>query len=163
MTVGCTHAVATGVATADNKNIFAFCRYALTGRNLRACNNAVLLLEQFESEVHAFEVASLHIEVAGYTRADSDAHSIKLVDNLLDSDVGANFHATDEFHAFFFHEFHATIDNRFVELEVGDTEAEETARSFVFLIHGDLVTGAVEAISAGETGRTGTDYSDSLC
>ena len=163
LTVGSTHTVATGVATTNHEYILALSRNALSGRNFSPCNHAVLLLEQFEGEMYALEVASLHVEVTWHARTDSDAHSIKLVDNLLDGDVGANIYATDEFHAFLFHEFHATVDDRLVELEVGDTEAKETARSLVFLIHGYLIAGSVKSVGASQTGRTGAYYSYRLC
>ena len=66
LTVRGAHAVASRVAAADYKHMLSFGGDAFAGRNVGTGVDAVLLLEQFECEMHAFEVASLDIEVAGY-------------------------------------------------------------------------------------------------
>ena len=64
LTMGCADAVAARVAAADDEHVLVFGGDALIGRKLHAGEDAVLLREEFEGQVHAPKLTTRNGEVA---------------------------------------------------------------------------------------------------
>ena len=65
LTVGRADAVGTRIAAADDEHILVLGRDALLLGKLHSGQHAVLLREQFESQVHTLEFASGSLQIAG--------------------------------------------------------------------------------------------------
>ena len=70
--MGCTNTVATRITTTNHEHVFALGGDALFFREFHACQHTVLLGEQFEGEVYAFEFAARGLQIAGGRRACGD-------------------------------------------------------------------------------------------
>ena len=83
--------------------------------------DAVLLRQEFEGEVDAFQFTSRDAEVAGYRRAGGNYYRIE---SLLLEGNGGGLYAVAEHDAFLFQQTKSTVDDSLVEFEVGDAIAK---------------------------------------
>ena len=59
VTIGCSYAVASGIAAADDENFLAFTVDDTFGRDDDTFQKTVLLSQQFEGEMDAFQVTAI--------------------------------------------------------------------------------------------------------
>ena len=184
LAMGGADAVGAGVAAADYQYIFSFGSNALVLRELHAGEDAVLLGEEFEGEVYALEFATGSLEVAGHRRAGGDDDGkptpipsrgegrlvTQSLVEFLDRKVikpslprgELEGGTVSELNPLLLHQLDAAVNNRLVELEIGDTVAQKPAGGFVLLEDGDAVAHLVKVVGGSETGGTGADDGDAL-
>jgi hypothetical protein len=99
----------------------------------------------------------------GYLRSTSgkDKRIVRLAD-LLGIDVDTNVSVGNELDTLVGHEVDTTLDDRLVELHVGDTVRKQSTEAVVAVIQSNSVAGFVELIGSGETCRTSADDSHTL-
>ena len=71
--------------------------------------------------------------------------------------VYINGYAVLEFYAFLLQQLDAAVDDGFVEFEVGDSVAEQSAGGFVLLEDSNLIAHEVQVVGSSEASRTGAD------
>ena len=101
-------------------------------------------------------------EVARHGAAASEAHGVELACEVADWHGSADMDSRLELHALVRHLVDAPLDYMLFELEVGYAEAEEAADAFGALEYGHVVSGAVQLLSGGESGRARSNDGDSL-
>ena len=170
------HAVAAGVAAADDDDVLAL---GVDGvLQLVAGVGAVLLRQQLHGEVHAVQLAPRYRQVARLLGAAGQQHGVEVLHQLRSrhgflgqvGDLGAGAfarhaahqHAGAEGHALGLHLRHALVDVRLVELEVGDAVAQQAADAVVLLEQGHGVAGARQLLRRRQAGRAGADHGDFL-
>ena len=143
MAVRCTHAIGAGIATADHHHMLA------GGRDRILAVARVLLVlrdQELQREMYAFQFAPRDRQVARRFGASGKDHGIELFQQHLRANgllriVGyiscrrilADEHGRLKLHAFGLHLRHAPVDQALVELEVGDTVAQQSADAAVLL------------------------------
>ena len=102
-------------------------------------------------------------EVVAQSRAATQHDGIKIGTQFLDGPVFvfSDENSGDKFDAFFAHQVDPTInDFAFVEFHVGDAVHEQPTDPVRAFKNDDVVTGLIELVGAGESGRTGADDGD---
>ena len=79
LTVSRAYAVGAGVATADHEHVLALGVDELVLGELLAHEHPVLLRQHLKGEIHALQVASGYLEVAGLRRSRADHHGVELL------------------------------------------------------------------------------------
>ena len=102
--------------------------------------------------MYALQLASGYVQVTCLRR--SGAHTIGI--EAFRQFLNVNRSADAELHAFGLHYVHTAVDDRFVELEVRYSEAQQSADIFVFLEHCHLVAHGVKSVGSGKSRRTGS-------
>ena len=102
---------------AGGKDRLGFCR--------RLAGHApVLLRQEFHGEMHAFELAARHRQIARFLGAAGEHHGIVVGEKLVGRDVEADMSAVMENDAFGFHLHDAALDVVFLHLEIGNAVTE---------------------------------------
>ena len=151
-------AVRTRISATYHEDILALCRNAVFLAKFHSSQYSVLLGQQFECEMHAFEFSSRCFQVACYRSSSADDISIKAFRQCILLNRSIVF----EDDAFLFQQCETTVNDGLVELEVRNTIAKQTTSSLIFLKHGDGISHLVKSVSGYESGRTSSDDSDSL-
>ena len=128
---------------------------------LRRGDPAVALVEVVHRRMDAGQLATRNVEVAGDPRADRDHQRVEALLQLGRAstsrpDVGV----VDELDPLLLEDRHAAIDDRLLELGVGDAEAQQPAGALVALVDGDRVAAAVQLGGDSQPGRAGADDRD---
>ena len=151
-------AVAARIATTDDKNVLALAVDELVLAELHACEDAVLLREQFEGEVNTLELASWNLEVACSRRTSGNHIGIEAFGQLVDVDVLIVF----ELDAFFLEKMQTAVDDALVELEVWNAVTQQATGVLACLEDSHLVAFMVELVGSDKSGRSCTDDGNGL-
>ena len=157
--MGCSDAVATGVAATNDQHIFAFGADEFVFAEFNAGKHAVLLAQQFEGEMNAVEFTAGDFQIPRGRRSRGDDHSIEPTGKGF---IASNCLTIVELDAFLLQQRDATVDDGLVELEVRDAVAEQSASSLILFEDGNHVTHLIERIGCSKSGRTGTNHSHRL-
>ena len=160
--VGCADAVASRVAAADDEHLLVFAVDDALGRDGNAFKQAVLLSEQLEGEMYAFEVTPFYRQIARSLRSYGNADGIERIHYILGKDLFPHHGVDLKAHAFLLHKADAAVDDVLAQLEVGYAEAEQAARQLVFLEDGHLVAFMVKTVGNGQSCRSAADYGNAL-
>ena len=128
MAVGCPDAVAARITTTDYQDFLAFAIDDVFRGNGDAFEEAVLLSQQFEGEMNAFQVTAFDRKVARYFRTDGDADGIEVLDNIPGCHFFADHRVYTEFDSFFLHQADTAVDDVFPQFEIGNAETEQATR-----------------------------------
>ncbi len=149
-----TDAVGARVAAADHDHVLP----GGADRGLATeLDRAGALIEVLHREVDAVELAARHGQVARNTRPGREHDGVVLFAKLIER---RDIDAEAELDAFGDELLHAALDERLLDLELGNAEADEPARRLVALVDDDLLAGARELLRAREPGRAGPNHSD---
>ena len=162
LTMSRSDAVGARIAAADDQYILSFGGNALVLREFHASEDTVLLREQFEGEMHAFQFAARGLEIAGGGSAGGDDDSVVIAGYAGHSGFSGYSGIILKLDALLLQQGDAAIDDGLVELEIGDAVAQEATGSFVLLEDGDLIAHQVQVVGGSESGRTGTNNSHLL-
>lgn len=152
LATGGADAIAAGVTATYDKYILILGRNSVRATHFGPGVDAVLLLKKLKGKMHAFQLASLHLEIAGHLGSHRKADGIKFIEQTFDSYVITHLHSASELNALLSEKVETAVNHALVELEIGYAEAEKSAGCLVFLKHNDRVAAAVELIGAGESG-----------
>jgi hypothetical protein len=119
-------------------------------------------VEVLHREVHALELAARRLEVALDPRAGAEDKGVVLRAELLDRDVGTDFHPAAELDALRLQDLEPAVHDPLLELRVGDAETQEPTGRLVALVHDDPVADLVELRRGREARRPGADDGDRL-
>ena len=144
------YAVRPGVATAYHQHVFVLGSNALSLAEFGSGKHTILLREQFEGKMHALEVASRYVEVAGCWCAGGYDVGVEAGRQLCH----VYFLAEAKYYAFVFHQTQSAVDNEFIEFEIWYAVAQQSTGGFVLLKHGYAVAHLVQAIGSHQSGRT---------
>ena len=111
MAVGGPDAVASRVAATDDENFLALAVDDAFRRNGDPFEDAVLLRQQFESEMDAFQVAPFDGEVARHFGADGDADGIERRGDLFRRHFAADHRIDFEHDPFLLHQPDAAVED----------------------------------------------------
>ena len=104
--------------------------------------------------MHTVEVASGNVEVARLGCACADGIGVESLGKIEDVDVGIHLKS----YAFCLHHIDAAVYDGFVELEIGNAEAEQSSNSLAAFEHGDVVAAAVQLVGCCQSGGTAAHY-----
>eukprot|EP00042_Codosiga_hollandica_P012252 m.27506 g.27506 ORF g.27506 m.27506 type:complete len:361 (+) comp39781_c0_seq1:890-1972(+) len=162
------HAVAAGIATADDDDVLAVGAQLVL--QLVASVDLVLLRQEFHREVHAGEIAAGHGQVARLLGATGQHDGVELRlqvigrDRLLGpvGDLGtlgqcSDHHAGAELDALGLHLLDAAVDVGLLHLEVRNAVAQQAADAVVLLEHRDAVADASQLLRRSQASRAGAD------
>jgi hypothetical protein len=156
-------AVRSGIAAADHHDMLAVGEDRLVGPDWLAGHAPILLRQEVHREVHAREVAAGNRQVARRLGAAGKRDGVILrVDKVRSAHRYADMGVVVEDDAFGRHLLDAPVDMALFHLEIGNAVAQQAARLGVLLIDVDVMAGARELLSAGETCRTRPDDGDLL-
>ena len=148
LAVGRAYAVAPGVAAADDEDVLPLGGDPFGGGYVGAGKHPVLLGQHVEGEVDAFQLAAGDGEVTCLGRAGGDDVGIEAGGQMLQVDIGVEL----ELNVFGTQDGHTAVDEGFVQLEVGDTVAQEAAGILVTVEHGDSIARLVQAVGGHQPG-----------
>ena len=148
LAVGRAYAVAPGVAAADDEDILPLSGDPFGGGYVSAGKYPVLLGQHVEGEVDAFQLASGDGEVARLGRTGGDDVGIEAGRQMPQVDIGIEL----ELNVLGAQDGHAAVDEGFVQLEIGDTVAQEAAGILVTVEHGDSIAHLVQAVGGHQPG-----------
>jgi hypothetical protein len=94
-------------------------------------------------------IAKWQVQVARPLRPPGQHHRVELAHQLVDGDVGADFHAGPERDALRRHLRHAAVDVMLLHLEVGDAVAQQPADPVVLLVEDHVMASARQLLAAG--------------
>src|SRR5687768_16796220 len=120
-------AVAAGIATADDDDVFALGIDELAIAMIAVEQALSVGGEELHRKVDAFELAARDWQIARLGRAGREQQGVVIVDELLRIDVLANIRAGHELDPFLAEDVHAALDDAFIELHVGDAIHQQTA------------------------------------
>ena len=133
-----------------------------SGRDVVAGHQPVLLREIVHREVYAVELAVRDVEVTRHGAAAREAYGVELACEIAGGHGPADVDSRLELHALLRHLVDAPLDYMLFELEVGYAEAEEAAYALGALEYGHVMSGPVQLLSGGESGRARSDDGDPL-
>jgi hypothetical protein len=170
--VGGADAVGAGVAAADHDDVLALDVDRVGDALL---DFLVLRDQELQRGVDALQLAARDRQVAGHFGAGGEDHRVEIRLQLVGRDgfggvvvdagrqvLVADQHLGTEGDALGLHLLDAAVDDRLVELEVGDAEAEQTADAAALLEHRDVVADAGQLLGRRQAGGAGTDDGDLL-
>ena len=114
--------VRAGIAAANHYNMFALCRDAIVRVDRQAGNEPVVLGEEFHREMHAGQVPSRDLEVAGRFGAAGQEDGVKMSAQIVGRDVLPRIDTAFKDNSFGFHLVNPPADQSLFELEIGDAE-----------------------------------------
>jgi hypothetical protein len=118
----------------------------------------VLGLEIVHRPDHARELRVRDDQVSGAAGAECQNHRVVLGGELVEARGHPDVHPAEEGHALGLEQLHPPLDQRLLQLEVGDAEAEEPARRGRPLEHRHRVSGAVEPSGGGQPRRAAAHH-----
>ena len=154
------HAVRPGVATADHHHVLAG-GTQLVGQRV-AGHHAILQRQELHGEMHTLQLTPRDGQVARHFRATGQHDGIEALQQLAGRhraggqvadharEVAGDGHAGTELHALGLQLAHAPIDQRLVQLEVGDAVAQQPADAVILLEHGDRMAGTCQLLGTGQ-------------
>jgi hypothetical protein len=148
--------------SADHHDVLAVGEDRLVGPDWLAGHAPILLRQEVHREVHAREVAAGNGQVARRLGAAGKRDGVMRVDKVRSAHRYADMGVVVEDDAFGRHLLNAPIDMALFHLEIWNAVAQQAARLGVLLIDVDVMAGARELLSAGETCRTRPDDGDFL-
>ena len=150
LTVGCSDTIASRISTADDKYFLVFSRDTFFIAECLSGQYPVLLCQHFHSEMYAFQFASRYVQVAGFRCSGADGIGIKPFGQVRQIDFCISLEAD----TFVFHDFQATVDNRFMQLEVRNTEAKQSANVFGLFENCYIVSSMIQLIGCCQSRRS---------
>ena len=162
--MGGAYAVGTGVPATDDEHVLVPAANQVLTRNLAAIEDTVLLGEQLQSEINALQFPARDVQVAGLRGAGANHHRVEILQQsrsfgALRESGSIDASVETEFYALLLQQGEATVDYGLVELEIGDTVAQQTSSPLVFVKDGDAVTLEIQAVGSHETGRAAAYHS----
>ena len=151
--MGSADAVAACIAATDDQYVLAFCRHEVFLLEFHSGEDAVLLRQHLQGEVDALELSAGNFQIARRGRAGSPHVGVEAFGQVADVDAGV----VSERDAFLLEDVHPAVDDDFVEFEVGDAVAQQSARILAGVEYGDGVAHKVEPVGRDESGRPRTD------
>ncbi len=154
------HAVAPGVAAADDHDVFVLGvdRQVAEGGDGVAGHAAVLLGEKIHGEVNALQVAAGDVERPRLAGPHRQADGVEHLPQVPAGEVLADVHARLELDPLGHHLLQAAVDDSLFQLEVGDAVAQKPPEAVVLLEDDHLVPAAGKLLGEGQAGRTGADH-----
>ncbi len=153
-----TDTVTTRITTTDNQDILALAVNKLILRELHTCQDAVLLREEFEGEIYAFEFSSRNLQITS-SRSTRRYHvGIEALWQLGDIYILIIL----KLDALFLQQVETAVDDALVELEVWNTVAQQAAGVLTCLEDSYLISLVVQLVGSNQSRRTGTDDSYGL-
>ena len=141
---GCALAVVAGVAAADDQHVFALSFDGLAVGKLRVQQTLRHAGQVVHRKVHAVCVPAGHIQVAGFLGTAAQHHSVVAVQQLFCRHGPADVHIGAELHALGLHDLNAALDDRFVQLHVGDAVHQQAAHAVGTLEHSHRVAALIQ-------------------
>ena len=167
MAVAGADAVRACVAAADHHDMLAL---GVDRVGLAAGDLPVLRNQEFQRGIYAFQLAPRDRQIARRFRPRGKHDGVEFLADFFGrhvfdgviGDAGGNVLAADdhlrtENDPFRFHLLDPALDQRLVELEVGNPVTQQAARTVVLFEDGHVVPGARELLRGRQSGRTGTD------
>ena len=108
----------------------------------------------------AVELAAGHRQIARNGRSAGQHDGVELAPQLVDRHVDADVRARPEHHAFLAHQQQPPIEHALLQLELGNTVAQQPTDPIGALEDRGPMAGAVQLIGGGEARRTGPDHGD---
>ena len=118
------YTVGPGIAAADDEYPFAAGVDELVFREGISIQNMVLLCQHVEGKVDAFQLPARNGEVAGGGRTGTNGVGIESDGQFLHIDMDSHL----EQDSFGLEDFHAAVDDGFVQFEVGDAVTQQSSR-----------------------------------
>ena len=106
--------------------------------------------------MNSVKVAPGNRQIPRYCRTGTNNQGINVA-KILRHHIHANVDAGLKVNTFLLHEIQAPVQNPFFELEVRNPVSEQTADPVGTLVNSHRVTGAVQLLGAGQTGRPRPD------
>ncbi len=156
------HAVGAGVAAADDDHVAAGGREVVAVGLAGVEQMARIAAQELHREVDATQLAAGHAQVAWPRRAGAEDDSVKVAPQRVGGHVLADADAGNEAHPPGPQHVHPPLDQRLVELHVGDAVHQQPADTIGALKDGHFVADGVELVGAGQPGRPGADDSHAL-
>src|SRR5450830_1198016 len=165
-------AVRAGIPAADNDDVLAggldLVLHLVAGVDL------VLQRQEVHREMHAFQLAARHGQVARLLGTTGDDDGVEVIAQVLGEDgflrpvvdgggkVLADQGRQAELDAFRFHLLDTAVDMELLQLEVANAVAQQAAGAVRFLEHRHVVAGAGQLLRGRQAGRTGADHGHAL-
>ena len=135
-------AVGASVAASDDYHALAGSQN-LDGRIDRVAKAAPILLRKvFHCVMDSLQLTAGNLEIARLLGPTRKYNGVELAAQILHGNILSDFRPGDELHAFGRHLFQAAIDNMFLQLELRNAVAQQSADAVCFFVNHNRVTGA---------------------
>ena len=134
-------AVRASVASADNYNALARGKNLI--RNDVSCSAFVLLRQKLHREINSFEFSPRNVQVTRIFSASGQQDGVKFLTKILRGNITADVSTRLELNALRHHLLEPPVQNFFLQFEIRNAIAEQTADSVRFFKYGDRVPGAI--------------------
>ena len=138
--------VVAGVAAADDQHVFTGCIDGLAickAGVQQALGHAGQVVHR---EVHALGVPAGHVQIAGLFGTAAQHHSIKISQQLLGGHGTAHIHAGAELNTLGLHQLDPALDDRLIQLHVGDAVHQQAAHAVGALKHRNGVAALIQVL-----------------
>ena len=149
-----TQAICARIATADDHHVLARRQDPKRIRNRIAFAAPILLRQEFHRKVNALQLASRYRQIARLFRSARQQDRVILVLQILHRQALPHVGFGHEPNAFRRQLLQAPIQNTFVELEIRDAVAKQSADAIGFFIHGDPMSGAIQLLRSSQSRGT---------
>lgn len=144
MSSGCTDTVAARITASDDQYFFSFCRDKRILGKCLSRQNPVLLCQHLHGKIDTFQFPARNVQIACFRCTGADGICIEAGRQLFQ----INFGICLETDTLFFHNVQAAVDDRFVQLEIGDSEAQQAAGIFTLFEYGDCISLPVQLVGS---------------
>ena len=161
-TDGCSHTVITGIATADDQNIFALCKLIWEFCKICIQKTFCYLLQEIHCKVNSLGISSRNLDISRMRSSAAEKDTVIILQKLFCSDVNTNIDIGNKFHALLFHQLQSAVNNLFLQFHVRNAVAEKSSDTVVSLKYSYAVATAVQLLCCCQSGRSASDNCDRL-